>query len=191
MTHHISISAVALVFALAACSSDDSPAVGERADTAQAGGSMDAAEVADKARRASERIKPEPGQYRVTVEEVALDIPGAPKGAAEMMAGAMGQGRTSEYCLTQADVDKGYEEMAKRSQDASCTYQRFDVSGGKIDAAMTCKGEGGSTVNAVMSGTAGRTSSTMDMTMDMEMPGMGKGTMRMKSRHERIGDCPA
>ena len=134
--------------------------------------------------------RPDPGLYRTTVEMVDVDLPGAPEGVAEMMRNSMKQDRASDYCVTAADVEKGYEEMVRRSQQGDCTFQRFDVVGGKIDAEMTCRGDRGGMSTIAMSGTAGRTSSDMDVRMKMELPGMGEGTMRMKSRSERIGACP-
>ena len=134
--------------------------------------------------------RPDPGLYRTTVQIVEFILPGAPKGAAEMMQNSMKQDRTSEYCVTAADVQKGYEEMFRRSQKGDCTFDRFDVVDGRIASEMTCHTDGGGTSNIIMAGKAGRTSSDMDITMKMELPGIGPSTMRMKSQSKRIGPCP-
>ena len=103
----------------------------------------------------------------------------------------MMDGQAREYCLTQEDVDKGYEEMARQSQGGDCTFERFDVDGGTIDALMVCAGEQSNAMRMAMTGSATPTSSVMTMTMTGDMTGMGESTLRMKATHERVGDCPA
>ena len=165
--------------ALAACGGD-TPAqeepgdisMGEAAEMAEGGGS-----------------KPRAGQYKVTIEIVEVNIPGAPAGTADMMKDMMA-GRSHEYCLTQENVDKGFEEMAKQSQEgADCSFRRFDIDGGSFDAEMVCNVEGQGAMTMTMDGEGSATRSVMDMTMKGNMGGMGDMTMRMKSTHERIGDC--
>ena len=105
---------------------------------------------------------------------------------------SMMEGESHEYCLTEADVEEGFEAMARQSQDGDCTFSKFDVDGGSIDAAMTCRApEGGGEMAMTMTGTAEPTSSVMDMTMRGNMTGEGESTIRMRTTHERIGDCPA
>lgn len=163
---------------LAACGSPDDPA-----------GSGDSISVEEAAERAKESgVKPEPGEYRVTMEVLEVDIPGAPPEAVKMMREMMG-GQTHQYCLTQDDVDKGFEEMARQSQDGDCSFERFDVDGGSLDAKMTCTQDGQGSVTMTMQGTGSATSSEMDMLMEGNMGGMGKSSIHMKARHERIGDC--
>ena len=187
MINCIGIGALALALALGACSSNDGAAVGEGADTAQAGGSMNAAEAA-KARRASEGIRPQPGLYRSTTEITEFDIPNAPAQVKEMMRNSAVSKQATEYCLTLAEVEKGFEESLRKSQQGDCDYRRFNVSGGTIEAAMTCR-QDGRTVDLTLSGKGTRTSSDMAMTMNTDMGPMGKGTIRARTKTERIGDC--
>lgn len=168
----------ALALACASCGSDEG--------AGDSGEPLDSAEVAERARDA---IKPQAGLYRSTMELVEVDIPGAEPGMVDMMRGMMG-GQEHEYCLTQEEVDRGYEEMARQSQDENCTYERFEVDGGDIDAAMTCAAGADDEMRMTMSGSATSTSMEMDMTMSGNMTGMGEGTLQMKTSHERIGDCP-
>lgn len=169
----------AFTLALAACSGgEESPGSGE---------TISNEEVAERAR---DVVRPEPGLYRSTVELLEVDVPGAPAGAADMMKGMMGgSNSTTEYCLTQEEVDRGFEEMARNSQSGDCTFERFDAEGGEIDAVMTCTAQGGNTMRMTMQGTGGETSSEMTMSMETEMPGMGTANMRMKATHQRIGEC--
>lgn len=176
------IAATTLFLALAACSGGEEQQAGS-------GETISTEEVAERAREA---IRPEPGLYRSTVELLQVDIPGAPEGVTEMMKGAMsGSNTTSEYCLTQEEVDRGFEEMVRNSQAGDCSFERFDAEGGKIDAVMTCETPDGNTARMTMQGTGGPTSSEMMMTMESDIPGMGTANMRLKATHERIGECAA
>jgi hypothetical protein len=130
--------------------------------------------------------KPEAGLYRATITMTGIDIPGM---GGNMPGHGSGMTTTSEYCLTADEVAEGYEEMMKRGQDGSCSYERFNVAGGKLDAVMLCKTEDGN-ARMEMKGTATATSSEFDAKMKMDLDGMGNGTMRFKAKHERIGDCP-
>ena len=167
--------------ALAGCGESETEA------TSAEGGGISPTELAERAR---DTIQPQPGQYRAVMEVLEVEIPGAPEGSGDMLRQMM-DGQAREYCLTQEDVDKGYEEMAHQSQDGDCSFDRFHVDGGDIDALMVCTGEQANTMRMAMTGTATPTSSVMNMTMTGDMTGMGESTLRMKATHERVGDCPA
>lgn len=136
---------------------------------------------------ADEMVRPEPGRYRTTVSLVDIEMPGAPPQAREAMKSAM-QTQTSESCLTQEDADRGFEQMTQNMQNANCKYEKFEMDGSNIDARAVCDADAG-TMDMTMTGTAGRTSSDMTMTMKGNMTGMGEGRMTMRIQNERIGDC--
>lgn len=172
---------LAIAAALAACGSGTEDAAG--------GDALSSEEVAE---RAEEAIRLEPGQYRSTADLVSIDIPGAPPEVVEMMKRSMSaESSVTEYCLTPEDVEKGYEEMARNSAEGDCSFSRFDVDGGDIDAEMVCQGgPQGAEARMTLTGSGTSTSSDMTMTMRMDAAGMGDGTMTVRVRHERIGDCP-
>lgn len=163
---------------LASCGGDSGSESGE---------SLSIEEVAEIAQESA--VKPEPGQYTVTTELLEINIPGAPEGMADMMGNAMG-GQARSYCLSQDDVDSGFEEMARQSQEGGdCTFERFDIDGGDMDAKMVCNMQGQGQMTMTMNGTGSSTSSEMDMTMEGNITGVGDMNMRMKVTHERTGDC--
>ena len=125
-----------LSLALAACGG------AEPEESASSGEAVDMQEAAEMAR--SSGMKPEPGQYSATVEVLEIDIPGAPEGTADMMRNMMGS-TTTRYCLTQEDVEEGFEQMARQSQEGDCTMEQFDVNGGIFNGRMVCnvQGQGG------------------------------------------------
>ncbi|WP_341712707.1 DUF3617 domain-containing protein [Erythrobacter sp.] len=166
--------------ALAGCGSPSADADGD--------GEITMSEAVDKSK---ELVKPEPGKYRNTVQLVNLELPGAPKDVQDMMKQMMGkEPRTTEYCLTKEEAEKGFEEMAKQAQeDEDCSFEKFDAEGGKIDAIMNCKADGKGTARMTLQGTGTRTSSQMTMTIDAKGPDGNAMMMTMKSNQERIGDC--
>lgn len=144
-------------------------------------------EEAQASLEASGAVKPQAGQYNASVELLEFEAPGAPPQALDMMRGMIA--RDFEYCLTQEQADKGFEEMARSSQDGDCSFEKFDVDGGDFDAVMICSNRGDGSIRMAMEGTGTETSSDMTMTMTGDIGGMGEGRMVMRTKHERIGDC--
>lgn len=171
------IAAAASASLLAACSGGNADADGD--------GEVSLKEAADKAK--AEEVKPQPGLYRLTVTMTDIEFPGMP---AEMKGHGAGATTTSENCLTQADVDKGYEEMLKQGQDGECKFEKFNLAGGTLDAVMVCKTPEGESRMA-MTGSTTPTSSEFTATTKINFDGMGEGTMKFTAKNERVGDCPA
>lgn len=170
---------LAIAFALAACGDSG----GDQPKTAQ--------QVASEA---SSLVKPEPGKYSSTMKIVSFDIPGLPAAQAEQMKQAMSStgSHTAEYCLTKEEADKGFEEMARKSSDKNCVFDKFDATANTIDARMTCKTPQGGTSTMAMTGAITATSMKMVMDGEQTMPGVpGKGVVKMKMEvtSRRIGDC--
>jgi len=169
---------------LAACGGD--------ADTND-DGTLSNEEVAAEAAGA---IKPQPGLYRTSYEVLEFNVPGVPDSMKQQMQAQMGStpgmSGTSTSCLTREQVDaNGAEQMAKNMARGNCTVARFDVSGGALSSEMTCTAAGGTTSHVVMEGQITPTSTTMTMTNEMDMVGMGKMQTKVRATSERIGDCPA
>lgn len=140
-----------------------------------------------EAAKKAEGLKPQAGQYKAVITMTGINIPGMPP---EMAGHGGGMTTTTEYCLTQAEVDKGYQEMMKRGQNGECTYESFNLAGGKLDAVMLCKtGEGDARMT--MNGTVTPTTSDFTATMAMKFADAPEGTMTFTAKHERLGDCPA
>jgi len=157
---------------------------GRNAD-ADGNGKVSVKEAAEKAR--GELPKPQPGLYKTTVTMTNIEIPGMPD---SMEGHGAGLTRTIEDCLTEEEVEKGFEALVKQGQDGECSYERFDLAGGKLDAVMVCDAQGRK-ARMEMTGTTTATSADLEATMAMAFDGAGEGTMSFTARHERIGECPA
>lgn len=180
---HIMPLAAVLVpaLALAACSSSE--------DAADAGGS----EAEDMAAAAEDGPTPQAGQYRTTMELVEFTLPNAPPQVAQALRQGFGAGaqEAKTYCVTpeQAAQSTSREEVLKNLADSNCTVDRFDQVGGRIDAALTCSGDGMMSGEVLLNGTMTETGSDMEMSFKMQVPQAGEATMRMHMVSERIGDC--
>ena len=177
----ITIIAAAGAVLLAGCSGSETDADGAQA----VGDEISNAEVAAKVEAAG--VKPQPGLYKSTVVMTGIDVPGMPP---EMKGHGAGQTITSDYCLTQAEVDEGFEELLKQGQNGECTYDSFNMTGGKMDAVMVCKTPEG---EARMTMTGDTTPTTAEFTAQSKMnfDGVGEATLTFTGKHERIGECPA
>lgn len=137
-------------------------------------------------------VQPRPGQYRNSIELLEFDIPGLTGQAKEQMremAGSQMQ-QATEFCLTpEQAAENGAQKMAENMAEGNCTFGKFTVAGGDLDAEMQCSGEGGVTSSVKMAGTMGAESSDMTMELDQDMAGAGKVHMKMRVQSERIGDC--
>jgi hypothetical protein len=173
----ISLTALAAAALLAGCSGEKTDADGD--------GKVSIGEAAKVAE--AEGVKPEPGLYKTTVTMTALEIPGMPP---EMKDHGAGLVRTFEDCLTAEEVDKGFEGMVKQGQDGDCSYEKFALDGGTLDAVLVCKAEGRA-IRTTMSGTTTSTGADLTATTALEFDGQGKGTMTATIKHERIGECKA
>jgi hypothetical protein len=171
------ITAAAAAALLAGCSDGNADADGD--------GTVSLKEAAKQAE--AEAVKPEPGLYRLTATMTEVSFPGMPE---ELKGHGGGMTNTSENCLTEADVSKGYEEMLKQGQDGECSFEKFNLKGGALDAVMVCKTPQGESRMA-MTGTTTPTSSEFTATTKVNLEGVGEGTMKFTAKNERIGDCPA
>ena len=134
-------------------------------------------------------LRPEAGNYSVTMNLVNVEIPGAPPEVIDMMGSMMNN--TFEYCLTPEDAEKGFEESLTEGQDESCTVERFDLDGGDIDMAMSCSPQGGGNMRVEMSGNVSPTRSDIRVVTNGTMPQVGETNMEMTMVQERLGDCAA
>lgn len=138
--------------------------------------------------------RPKPGLYGQAMTVTKFDIPGAPPEVANAMKQAMAKGQEHQFCLTQEMADKGYRDMFdKVGGEGDCKYDRFDVSGGKLDAVIQCANAAEGKGTITMSGTVSEDGS--DVNLSMEQQGgkapMANTKIAMHVVSKRIGDCPA
>jgi hypothetical protein len=167
---------LALAGILAACSSEPEAA----------SGNMTAEEVADQLKD----MKIEPGQWEATNEIVSASAPGVPADALKSM---VGQKSTVSNCITPEQAAKPSANFLAAQQNNNCTYQDWDMEGGKMTGTMTCEGAGmPGKVIMKMTGDYAPTAYNLDMDMNTTgLPGGMTMTIKAKTTGRRVGECTA
>ncbi len=179
----VSILALPLM-ALAACSGGGADKDGD--------GKISKEEVAKEA----ESIKFSAGEWENKVEIVDVKFDETKLSAErKAMTGAIvkqmiGQVQTTKNCLTEEQAKKPGADFLAGATNDECTYKKFDLSGGAINADITCKGQQpGQKGDIKLNGTYTATSYDMQMDMAMSSGEMGTMTMKAKNSAKRIGEC--
>jgi Protein of unknown function (DUF3617) len=167
--------AALLACGTAGCGKEDSvTAVNESAET-----------VARKVQATS--IKPRAGQWASTMRLENMKIAGLPAEAAAAMENQRGTTQNFSSCLTQAQVDRPDASFFQNTA-SGCTYDRFVMADGRVDAEMTCK-TGAGTTNVRIVGSYSPESYTVAVSSKGEMqPGVPM-TVDMSISSRRTGDC--
>lgn len=150
-------------------------------------------EVAEKVAAASggsDAPMVEPGRWEGKLTMHEIDIPGLPAQAREQMKAQMAEDRAFVSCLTNEDVKSKKAFFTGDTDDKSCTYDRFDMSGGKVSAVMHCARPDQGKMSMTMSGNYAPQSYDMTMTSKAEGNGpMGNMSMKMSVAAKRVGAC--
>ena len=144
--------------------------------------------VAKKVAEAGEQVRPKPGRWRNEMKLEKLEIPGMPPQAKEAMTKQMGMSQTIISCLTPEQASRPDASFFQKGA-SGCTYNRFSMAGGKLDADMTCARGQGPQQRMTMTGTYGE--EAFDMRMSSQ-GSMGQGmtmNMTMSVKAQRVGDC--
>ena len=166
---------LALVAGLAACGSEP-----------EKKGDMTAEEVADQLKD----MKIQPGQWEATHEIVSASAPGIP---ADSLKSMVGQKSTVSNCITPEQAAKPSANFLAAQQSNNCTYQDWNMDGGKMTGTMTCEGNGmPGKVIMTMSGDYGNTAYALDMDMNTTgLPGNMTMNIKAKTTGRRVGECTA
>lgn len=130
-----------------------------------------------------------PGKWQSTVKIDEFKLAGAPPEAASAMRGMTERAQVNESCLTAEDAKKPKEDFFA-GENKNCRYDRFSMGGGRIDAVMTCSGEG-MAQTMTMQGTYSPDAYQMRMSMKADAGAGPPGgmTMTMRVDAKRIGEC--
>lgn len=141
-------------------------------------------EAAKKTRAAGIVSQIRAGQWETRVDLLDIEMPGInPAMKAEMLKRSK-ETKVHSYCVTEEEAKKPGGLFADDS--GKCTYDKFDMAGGKVDITMSCPGTGGKMTMHV----AG-TFSEEAVTATSEMNTSGQFPMQMKANvaSRRTGDC--
>ncbi len=133
-----------------------------------------------------------PGKWSSTVSIAAMDTSQLPPELAAKINAEVGKPRTVEACLTTEEVD--HPERMLAQVPASCRYEYYKMSGGKIDGKMRCSGAGANQEMTVQ-GTYGKDQYSMTIGNKSSAadgaPALAGPSSTMKVESHRIGECDA
>lgn len=132
----------------------------------------------------------QPGKWQATSELVSMEMPGMPP---EIAKANMGKKTVFAHCITAEQAVKPPSDFFTDRQNKNCTTKSFTMSGGKLDATMTCTGErSGGEMTMTIKGDYLPTSYTATMTMvSAGMQGGGEMKMIATTTGQRVGECDA
>ena len=145
---------------------------------------MTAEEVAEE----MSAMKMEPGQWEATNEILSATAPGMPPDALREM---VGQKNMVSNCITPEQAAKPSANFLAGQKNSNCTYQDFDLKGGKMTGTITCTG-GEMPGKMVMKMDGEYNSQSYRMNMDMEAAGLPSGMqleIKARTTARRVGDC--
>jgi hypothetical protein len=148
------------------------------------------AEVAEQARAASAATRFQPGQWRSTAEVVDIQMPGMPAGMAEQLRQQMMSRSSVTSCMTEEQSANPSESLFG-GQRGQCRFDRFSMKAGRIDAVMTCAGDGREVEAAriTLTGTFDATHFETESTIESTGGERGRMSMRSRVKGERVGAC--
>ena len=154
------------------------------------------ASVADVAEATKDAVKLEPGKWETTVAILSMEGPGIPPEMATAMKQKMAAQKV-ESCLTPEQAEKPPQDMLGAAK--SCTYEKFEMGGGKMSGTLVCKGTPGMPTGEMRASMSGKFASTSyDVTSETVMnapatPGSaatgGKIVTKTQVTGKRIGAC--
>jgi hypothetical protein len=156
------------------------------------------ASVAEAAEAMQDAVKLQPGKWETTMAILSVDGPGIPPEMASAMKQQM-QAHKVETCLTPEQAAQPPQDMFGMAK--SCTYEKFEMAGGKMTGTLSCKNAPGMPPGEMRASMSGKFASTgydlkTESTMDMPaIPGGpaagGKVTTTTQVTGKRLSDCEA
>lgn len=135
-----------------------------------------------------------PGKWEMTVQTLAVDIPGLEgEMKRQMTETLLKKVQTSASCITEKQAKSPPAEVIARSQ-GRCRYDAFEMDGGRIDGTLVCpaRGDGPMGGGALKMRIAGSFDAEhFEIENDMETTAPNGPTMRIRAKTsgKRIGNC--
>jgi hypothetical protein len=144
------------------------------------------AEVAKKVDD-SAQIRLSPGRWEATMKLESMEMPGMDDQARAAIENQAGMAQTFASCLTPEQAAAPSADFFRKAAEG-CTYDHFTMTGGKVDAQMSCL-PGKGPARMTMQGTYAPEQYDMAIQTDGEMqPGMAM-KMAMSVSARRTGPC--
>lgn len=124
-----------------------------------------------------------PGEWEVRSKVTSIAVSGM---SPEMMQAMKGKGSVIRHCITPEQAEKTPEQLFKATE-GTCSYSRFSMKGGRLDAVMQCAQPHGKMIGTIR---GSYTPVSYQMVSEMKMTGPhGKMAMTSVGSGKRIGAC--
>ena len=168
--------------ALAGCQSAAERHAAETGEIDARNASMDEISGLTKAARAKNALQP--GEWETAIRIVSTDLSGLPPAEREaQLAAVKRQERQSKRCAKAEDL-KPFDIEALARVAGDCTFPRYVLKGGKLDAEIRCT-QGGAVTALTLQGTISKTGYDVVTTQGA---GTGHG-FTLRATGNRLGDC--
>lgn len=148
-------------------------------------------EVAKQTLAAGEKTRSDPGQWENSYQLLALDITGVPENVAGPMKAELGKPPKVVSLCKKAEDSQAIDITKLSPMQRGCTFPKYVMAGGKIDAKMECQGPYGA-VRMTIAGTQSKTAYDVTIEQTQQMPGQPKESrMKIRLTGKRTGDCKA
>ncbi len=141
---------------------------------------------------AGELTKLVPGNYETRATVTSLKAPGIPSAQREALERKLdGSAQVVERCVTQEEADKGVQPMLDSLlAQRECKFEKFNVSGNRIDGELACDTGLGPTARMKLGGTVEPEQIKAQTNMSVKLPFPPVGIdVAMDIDMKRTGDC--
>ncbi|GAA4767584.1 hypothetical protein GCM10023219_11600 [Stakelama sediminis] len=135
------------------------------------------------------QITPGKWQSISQVTDVQMTMPeGMPPDMTDRMKTMMNSRRKPmDYCVTPDDIENAPKKLLQSSK-GQCSYDKYTMANGKLDALATCRMQGGYTMQMHLAGSYTATSMDGSAVLDGKGP-MGPMKITSTIHSKRIGAC--
>lgn len=175
---------------LAGCQSADERQAAETGEIKLTNASM--ADVSRLTKAARTKTLMQPGQWQTGLHIVSADLSGFPEGETRdtQLEAIKGQEKSADGCRTADDL-KPFDIDNLEQVAGSCTFPRYNQSGGKLDVEIHC-GEGATKSVLTASGTISRTGYDVMIRQVAGTRGAaGYLDLTLQAKGARTGNCVA
>jgi hypothetical protein len=174
--------------ALSACQSADEKRAAETGQIEVTNGS--AAEVSKLMKAAQPKLAMKPGEWRFQLAVLGAETEAGPLAEGDpKLATLKQQERTVAGCREAKDLKPiDLDQLQKAAGE--CSFPRYSLTGGKLDAEIECKQPNGATMRMAAKGTTGPDAFAVTLDQRSGTPGQaGYLALKLRATGTRLGEC--
>jgi Holliday junction resolvase-like predicted endonuclease len=134
----------------------------------------------------------QPGNWRLTVTPAEVDVSGLTPAEQASHRDAIARFSVDQTACRSADELKPLDLKRLARVAGTCTFARYRLVGGKLDAVVDCRREKAPASHMVAQGTVGAEAFDVTVRQRIGSPGQpGHVAMTLRATGRRLGNCPA